>query len=167
MGGCPAADDDQRGPRQASEGHVWYCAVPVALVQRAHRAYLHAADAVLAARHPHQDPADPVTARVTADIYLALPDSERDAITHTVASRLGDDWLGPRHSNADTLITAPAYAAHLHTALVERCHLLSGPGPVPLPVPTAPVVAPRAARQIQVAVPMEHQQPQAGVHLTY
>ncbi|MFF5230266.1 MobF family relaxase [Dactylosporangium sp. NPDC000521] len=132
----------------------------------AHRAYLHAANAVLAARHPHAPATDPTTARVAADIYLALPDTERDAITRAVAERLGNDWLGPRHGDADTLLTAPIYATHLHTELVHRRHLHAITEPLPTP-PAPPPPAPHIVRQIRSTAPMEQQQPQPGTHITW
>ena len=132
-----------------------------------HRAYLHAADAVLAARHPHQAPADATTTRVCADVYLALPDTDREAITRTVAQRLGNDWLGPRHGDADTLLTAPVYAAHLHAELVQRGHLQATPEPAPPAPPAPPPAAPQVVRQIRSTAPMEQQQQQPGIHMTW
>jgi conjugative relaxase-like TrwC/TraI family protein len=132
-----------------------------------HRAYLHAANAVLAARHPNQTPADAVTARVAADVYLALPDAERDAITRTVADRLGDDWLGPRHGDADTLLTAPLYAAHLHTELVHRGHLHAAAEPAPPAPPPPPPAAPQVVRQIRSTAPMEQHHQQASPQITW
>ncbi|SNR58475.1 MobF family relaxase [Actinoplanes regularis] len=132
-----------------------------------HRAYLHAADAVLAARHPHHPPADTTTARVAADVYLALPDNERETITRTIAEKLGGDWLGPRHDDADTLLTAPVYAAHLHTELVQRGHLHLAPEPAPQDPPPAPPTAVQVVRQIRSTAPMEQQSQQAGIQITW
>jgi conjugative relaxase-like TrwC/TraI family protein len=92
----------------------------------AHEAYLHAASAVLAARHPCLAPTDPVTARIASEIHLTLPDADRTAVAAAIATRLAADWLGPRHCDANTLLTAPAYAAHLRHELIQRGFLCHG-----------------------------------------
>lgn len=126
----------------------------------AHEAYLHASDAVLAARHPHTQPIDPVTARITADTYLALPDDKRHTITNAVAARLGTHWLGPRHGDADTLLAAPVYAAHLHAEMIRRSLLA-----VSEPDQPTPAGASTVGRQVAFEPPME--QPQPGIQITW
>ena len=132
-----------------------------------HRAYLVAANAVLAGRHPHNQPIDPATARVAADLYLALPDTDRHSITTAVAARLGDDWLGPRHGDADTLLTAPLYATALHTELVIRGHLHATPTPhQATPTETPLTTAPVLHHPMLHEAPMDQQQPQPGIEIT-
>ncbi|MFI5497107.1 hypothetical protein [Actinoplanes sp. NPDC051859] len=135
-----------------------------------HRAYLTAANAVLAARHPHTPGLDSTTARLAADLYLALPDSRRDTITDAVAQRLGADWLGPHHGDADTLITAPMYATALHTELIQRGHLHAAPIPEPTsPATPPPLIAETVpGRQMVCDPPMREQaQPQRGIDITW
>ena len=136
-----------------------------------HRAFLHAADTVLAARHPHTVAADPAVARVAADLYLALPDTDRDAITTAIANRLGNDWLGPRHGDADTLVTAPFYATHLHAELEKRGLLHPAPAPAAKPgVPDAPAAVAElltGRQQVIDEPPLEQQHPQPGLDITY
>ena len=147
-------------------------AYPLGAYQRAdsagHRAYLHAANAVLAARHPYAKPADPATARVTADLYLALPDPDRDAITAAVARRLGDDWFGPRHGDADTLLTAPLYATALHAELVRRGIMHPHTEPQP-PTPTPPRQPGPALRPalLPQQPPLEQRPPEYGIDITW
>jgi conjugative relaxase-like TrwC/TraI family protein len=134
-----------------------------------HRAFLHAADAVLAARHPHAAATDPAVARVAADLYLALPDSDRDAITTAIAERLGDDWFGPRHGDADTLVTAPFYATHLHAELQKRDLLHPAPAVKPS-VPGAPAAVAElliGRHQVIDEPPMEQQHSRPGPDITY
>jgi conjugative relaxase-like TrwC/TraI family protein len=125
-----------------------------------HQAYLHAANAVLATRHPQATPADPVTARVAADLYAALPDTDRDSIIRTIAQRLGADWLGPRDSDADTLLTAPYYAAELSSELTSRGYLDLPPQPASPPRPPA-------VRLPQSTPPIEHSAPQPDIQITW
>ncbi|MFK3983068.1 MobF family relaxase [Micromonospora sp. NPDC050397] len=132
-----------------------------------HQAYLHTVDAVLAARHPHHTPADPITVRITADVYLALPDTDRDNITSAVAARLGDDWLGPRHGDADTLLTAPTYATHLQTELINRGHLTPPPITTPTPPPPPATTRPATLHQPTFEPPLEHPQPHPGIEISW
>ncbi|WP_306211065.1 MobF family relaxase [Actinoplanes sp. RD1] len=134
-----------------------------------HRAFLHAADAVLATRHPHTLAADPATARVAADLYLALPDTDRDAITAALATRLGNDWLGPRHGDADTLITAAFYATHLQAELETRGLLYPAPSPAASSAPGSSGGTEQVISRRRVIAPPahEHPAPQPGIDLTY
>ncbi|MEV6527129.1 MobF family relaxase [Longispora sp. NPDC051575] len=132
-----------------------------------HEAYLRAADAVLTAYHLDLEPADPVNARISADVFSSLPDDQRTAVTRATAERLGDTWLGPLHGDADTLLTAPAYAAHLHHELIEQ-GLLDA-----ICDPSQTVDAGRyddqiIIRQLDTGAPMEHQlPPEPGIQITW
>jgi conjugative relaxase-like TrwC/TraI family protein len=98
-------------------------------------AYWQAAESVLAARsiaglEPGCVTATPdgqARATLAADIYLALPDREREAIAAAVASVPGTVWLGaPRpdeHAAAQS-----AYARQLIAVLSRRGHLTEGAG---------------------------------------
>jgi hypothetical protein len=98
-----------------------------------HTAYWHAAASVLAARRlagvePDEtcSPADTrAWTRVTADIYLALPNSERATIQSMMASRLGQAWFGATDETDDHAVTRPAYGPYLAAALTARGHLSS------------------------------------------
>jgi hypothetical protein len=144
-------------------------ALPLGAYQAAdssgHRAYLHAANAVLAARHPQTAPADPATTRVAADIHLALSDTDRDAITRAVAHHLGDDWLGPRNGAADMLITAPVYATELANELARRGHLRLAPADAATKLPAARRTL--EVRQPQVEPAPGTPLPQPGINITW
>ncbi|GHJ45885.1 hypothetical protein Cs7R123_32270 [Catellatospora sp. TT07R-123] len=131
-----------------------------------HDAYLHAADAVLATRHPGLPRLDTITARITADIYLALPEAERDAISTDLAARLGGDWLGPRGGDADTLLTAPAYTAHLHAVLVHCGHLTASE-PHTSSIPQPRTEPPLVRNPLTLEAPMEYTQPSPGTEITW
>ncbi|WP_169454487.1 MobF family relaxase [Catelliglobosispora koreensis] len=129
----------------------------------AHDAYLHAANALLTARHPGTDPADPLVALVTADVYHALPTEQRDQVAQAVAAGLGGDWLGPRHGNADTLLAAPVYTTHLHAEMVRRGLLTETPTLAAKPETAAAT----PATQVLMEAPMEYHQAQPDVTITY
>jgi hypothetical protein len=131
-----------------------------------HEAYLHAANAILIARHPNLTAVDTITARITADAFLAQPDHTREAITTAVAAIVGPDWLGPRHGDADTLITAPAYAAHLRAELVHR-GLLNPPRTALIRPPAPPAQPPVRPQPPLLQPPMEYHQPQPGIGITW
>ncbi|WP_328654445.1 relaxase domain-containing protein [Micromonospora sp. NBC_00330] len=103
-----------------------------------HRAYLHAADAVLAARHPHTTPADPTTARIARDIYLALPDEQRAHIAARIADDLGKDCLGPRDGDPDSILATPTYATRLNAQLIAEGYRSSATTPYPATSATSP-----------------------------
>jgi hypothetical protein len=115
-----------------------------------HATYWHAAESVLAARHlAGLEPAAATSARpgicnvtcqVIADIYLGLPDTERTAVSAGIREALGPLWFGDRFRADDHVVTQPAYAARLATALIERGHLSP---------------APRQARDRATATPLE------------
>ncbi|GAB7048413.1 hypothetical protein [Catenuloplanes indicus] len=138
----------------------------------AHRAFLHAADAVLATRHPHASTPDVIDVRVTADTYLALPDLEREDVTHAVAGRLGPDWLGPRNGTADTLITTPTYAAHLRVELTHRGHLDPAAAHEPASAEAITTSQPPAHTHVGrgrngPALPMDQTAAQPGIQVTW
>jgi conjugative relaxase-like TrwC/TraI family protein len=96
-----------------------------------HAAYWHAAESVTAARRlafpqvpipPRHDLGD-IHAQIAIDIYLALPDADRDAIASAISQRLGPLWFGdPQQADDDTIIR-PVHAPELTEALIERGHL--------------------------------------------
>ena len=71
--------------------------------------------------------------RVAADVYLALPETERTAVTVAMAARLGELWLGGP-AQADDAAIIPVYASYLHDTLVEHGHLRASDQP---PAPSA------------------------------
>jgi conjugative relaxase-like TrwC/TraI family protein len=98
-----------------------------------HKAYWHAAESVLAARQlagldPSAAPSPIARAseQLAADIYRALPDAERAAISTDMANRLGPLWFGD-HAAPDEHATAQlAYAAVLTDSLTRRGHISPG-----------------------------------------
>jgi hypothetical protein len=96
-----------------------------------HTAYWYTAESVLAARRlTGLDPAandprkhDQVRAQMAADIYQALPENERAAISTHMASRLGILWFGDPHSLGEHAVARSAYRACLTAILAERSHL--------------------------------------------
>jgi hypothetical protein len=102
-----------------------------------HRSYWHAAESVLAARRlagldaPAVVPTAEARARVqvAADIYRALPDDERVAITTEMAAKLGPLWFGhPREPDEDAA-TQPVHSAALTSTLSAHSHLTITPEP--------------------------------------
>jgi hypothetical protein len=95
-----------------------------------HSAYWHAADSVLAARRlSGLEPADATSstdsqarAQVAADIYAALPRTEREAIATIIAQTPGVAWLGHPDRPDEHAATRPAYADVLARTLVRRGH---------------------------------------------
>jgi hypothetical protein len=97
-----------------------------------HAAYWEAAKAVVAARtlaglEAADSTSGPVAAQIAADIYLALPDRERDTISAAMAQRLGPAWLGDHGQADDHAATRRIYAAALTAVLRERRHLTPAP----------------------------------------
>jgi hypothetical protein len=95
-----------------------------------HTAYWHAVESIHAARQfAGLDPAatngvpDPARVQVAADIYLALPETERGQIRTTIVTRLGPLWFGSQKETGDHAVTRTVYAHHLTAALAERSHL--------------------------------------------
>jgi hypothetical protein len=98
-----------------------------------HAAYWHAAESVLAARHlaalepaaatPERTGSGSLTHQVAADIYLALPDTERTAVSAAVKDEIGPLWFGDRLRADDHVVTQPVYASRLAIALIEGGHL--------------------------------------------
>jgi hypothetical protein len=97
----------------------------------ARKPYWYAAESLLSARRvagldapaSARTPDDQARAQVAADIYRALPDTERTAISNEIAKRLGPQWLGSRSTPDDEAATHPAHGAVLATALAEHGHL--------------------------------------------
>jgi conjugative relaxase-like TrwC/TraI family protein len=95
-----------------------------------HNAYWHAADSVLIARQlAGLDPADSignsdgqVHAQVSADIYAALPRTERETIATMIAQTSGIAWLGHPSTPDEHAATRPGYAGALTAALARRGH---------------------------------------------
>ncbi|MGH8791135.1 MAG: hypothetical protein ACRDXX_00610, partial [Stackebrandtia sp.] len=104
-----------------------------------HRAYWHAAAALLTAHHltnPQPDPRGPnsptglahpveqhLAADITGPIYRSLPAPERTQVAAEIARRVGPAW--PSNADPDTAATQPAYTTHLLAALAERGHITS------------------------------------------
>ncbi|MFG1921088.1 MobF family relaxase [Cryptosporangium sp. NPDC048952] len=95
--------------------------------------YWHAANALVTARRAaatglslRPRPADAQVAdaahRVAVDTYLALPQTDRDAVATAMVGRLGDFWHG-HPDDLDTGVTQPAYAQQLRRALTDAGHL--------------------------------------------
>jgi conjugative relaxase-like TrwC/TraI family protein len=92
-----------------------------------HTAYWRAVASIVAAselagRHAAAPP-DRERGQLAADIYRALPASERASVTADLAARLGTLWFGKTSAPDDEAALHPAYAAHLAAALVRRGHL--------------------------------------------
>jgi hypothetical protein len=98
-----------------------------------HTAYWHAVESIHAARHlagpgpAIYGVADPARVQVAGDVYLALPDAEREHIRNTLATRLGPLWYGSQTETDDHAATRPIYARHLTALLAERSHLTQSP----------------------------------------
>jgi hypothetical protein len=119
-----------------------------------HHAYRHAVDSVLAARtfagaeladRRHED--DPAHRQLANDLYASLPETERAAISHTMAERLGALWFGSDDHADDHAVVHPGYADQLAAVLAERGHLI--------PVPTAANEPNRTARHQPAHRPLE------------
>jgi hypothetical protein len=99
-----------------------------------HAAYWHAAESVTAARRlglaqvaiPARQDLGDIRSRIAIDIYLTLPDAERNAIASDIAQRLGPLWFGDPRQADDAAVTRPTYAPELTQALVDRDHLIGG-----------------------------------------
>ncbi|GAA3617741.1 hypothetical protein GCM10022223_38020 [Kineosporia mesophila] len=73
--------------------------------------------------------------QIAIDLYRALPDTERLAISADITAKLGHRWLGPEPpaqaagtagvagSDLDAIVTHPAHVQQLHQVLRERGHL--------------------------------------------
>jgi hypothetical protein len=102
-----------------------------------HKAYWHAAESVLAARRLAGLDAPPVAAtaeararvQVAADIYRALTDDERIAITTEMASKLGPLWFGHPAEPDEDAATQPVHAAALTSTLSAHSHMTPAPEP--------------------------------------
>jgi len=92
----------------------------------AHKAYRHAAEAVLVARRLANGSAAQdrqADARHAADTYRNLPADERAATASMIAAAPGTVWLGnPAEPDEDAALN-PAYADSLIAALAKRGHL--------------------------------------------
>jgi hypothetical protein len=107
-------DDDPRHPLgpYVEPGHA------------GHRAYWHAAHAVIEAQPSRMvtAPAGTVDHQVIADLYGALSMADQHQVAATVVTRLGALWFG-RPSTAHEAIVEPTYAGHLQRALRDHGHL--------------------------------------------
>jgi hypothetical protein len=96
-----------------------------------HAAYWHAAESVLAARRLADLEPDRMAAsqdgraraRLAADIYRALPRSEREAIATEIAAASGSTWLGDPAAPDEHAAAQPAYADRLSAELTKRGHM--------------------------------------------
>ncbi|HLL67504.1 MAG TPA: MobF family relaxase [Micromonosporaceae bacterium] len=111
-----------------------------------HRAYCHAAHAIVNAHHTTTASAPPPGAdalhRVAVDTYLALPHRERQRIAATIVGRLGALWHGDI-TDPDDAIIQHTYASHLHRALREHRHLAEPTSATPPHEPSTPPPGPR------------------------
>ena len=102
-----------------------------------HNAYWHAADSVLAARRlSGLEPAGNTStdaqarAQVAADIYNALPRTERETIAAMIAETPGIAWLGHPGTPDEHAATRPGYAGILTATLARRGHTTLMAAPV-------------------------------------
>ncbi|MBN1174210.1 MAG: hypothetical protein JXA67_18710 [Micromonosporaceae bacterium] len=102
---------------------------------------------------------------MAVDTYLALPDHERESITERVAERLGRDWLGPRHGDADSLLTTDAYASHLHAELLRQGMLAAPQEPRPATQAAAQPPVAGIPAQVRTQPPLERPAPQIGIEI--
>jgi hypothetical protein len=99
----------------------------------ANKPYWHAAESVIAARMlAGLDPAArPTTSggrsQLASDIYHALPDDERTAISKEMAAKLGPLWFGDRNEPDEDAAARPAHALALADALTKRGHMTIAP----------------------------------------
>jgi hypothetical protein len=99
--------------------------------QPGHKAYWYAAESVLAARQlagldPATSAAGPngqAHARLAADIYRTLPESERATISTEMATLLGPLWFGDPVAPDEIAAAPPAHASTLADMLARRGHL--------------------------------------------
>jgi hypothetical protein len=97
----------------------------------ARKPYCHAAESVIAARRlagldapaSASTPDAQARAQVAADIYRALPEAERAAISNEMASRPGPHWLGSHFMPDEDTVTQPAHTAALAEALSKHGHM--------------------------------------------
>ncbi|RQW95387.1 hypothetical protein, partial [Micromonospora inaquosa] len=110
-------------------------------------------------------PADPTTARIARDIYLALPDEQRAHIAARIADDLGRDWLGPRDGDPDSILTTPTYATRLNAQLIAEGYSLCAGTPDPLP----PAAAPERRLDVQYASepPLDQVQGQPDTQMSW
>jgi hypothetical protein len=95
------------------------------------KAYWQAAESVLAARRlAGTDPAPETTtpdaqvqAQLATDVYRALPEGERAAISREMASRLGGMWFGNHAEPDEDAAIQPVHAAALTRTLTEHGHM--------------------------------------------
>lgn len=126
-----------------------------------HGAYWHAAESVLAARRlSGLDPVDSTgstdsqaSAQLAADIYAALPRTEREAIATAIAETPRIAWLGRPDRPDEHAAAQPGYVSALSAALAVRGHAH---------IPTALVHAERedSAEPVEAAF-ARRRQPQA------
>ncbi|GAA2522643.1 MobF family relaxase [Pilimelia columellifera] len=137
-----------------------------------HRAYWHAAQAIIAARPSRTTDTEtggPAGQQVAADTYLALSDSQRRIVATTVIGRLGAIWYGDT-SHPDEAITQPAYTAHLQRALRDHRHLADPdnttqpaiPSTASVPGRTAPTPRPTPTQAQRPRLPLPRPQPRPG-----
>jgi hypothetical protein len=96
----------------------------------AHKPYWHAAESLLTARRlaglaaaSASTPDAQAHALVAVDIYRALTDTERAAVSKEMAKQLGPQWLGSPSTPDEEAATQPVHGSALATALAEHGHL--------------------------------------------
>jgi conjugative relaxase-like TrwC/TraI family protein len=98
-----------------------------------HKAYWHAAESILVARRLAGLDAPVIgananaqaRAQVAADIYRALPQDERTAISNEMATKLGMMWFGDRAEPDEDATTRPVHAVTLIDTLAAHGHMTS------------------------------------------
>jgi hypothetical protein len=91
-----------------------------------HKAYRHAAEAVVTARclaNGAVAPGNPTDAEHAADTYRSLPAEERAAIASMITAAPGTAWLGNPTAPDEHAVLNPAYADSLIAALAKCGHL--------------------------------------------
>ena len=121
-----------------------------------HRAYWHAAESVLAARQAAgletataAGPDAQASAQLAADLYRALPDSEREAIANAMVAMPGTGWLGGPGRTDEHIAVHAAFAGVLTATLIRYGHLTVAAEPADdIPSKERPLEADFARRQI-------------------
>jgi hypothetical protein len=96
-----------------------------------HKAYWHAAKSVLAARRLRGldqagiagNAESQASAQVAADVFLALPEAEREAMANVIAETPGITWLGRPDGPDEYAVSHPGYAHTLAATLTKHGHL--------------------------------------------
>lgn len=129
-----------------------------------HPAYRHAVASVVAAcdltgRHSS---GGNERGQMATDIYRALPEAERLAITADLSARLDTLWFGRPNGASDEAALHPAYAADLTAVMMRRGHLVDTTHRPELPLELQLTTRRRTAKAAHRANHRAHRQSQAG-----